>query len=490
MQCNDDVNRREGRKKEGRKKGGRKMPPAAGQSPTSSSSSTSGTLVLLNVPEGSAVGIDQYTYTVGNKFKGVKHVPEGVHVISYAASGGSGGGGFGPVTAMFVNLVMTGGGGGTTASSSIVTSTETSADSNANNIEDWMMNSMVNGPVQAWMWNEGEEVLEKIDEDGEEMKRVQWMVRHGRMDGELGSYLMMHAMRSEAEARGGGGGKDCTKLCWSAYEEWVGLSEYICEKVLDRVAPIGGAVCVLAEKEYVIPGEAEEALKKQLGDRYDAAGSAAPHAGRCYFTELPSLVKRRGLSPEELTAMNMDKSKILIEVLHKDYDDDDGVLLGEFQFAFICFLLGHSVEGFLQWKKIIALVLGCQEAVMHPKTVFFERFLQCFYNQLKFSLDSSSISHAAGAVHTSQAYGDVFASQLLEDGFLKKICIAFVGWVKSENERIQRTIYDLTTQIGVLLADRVGWECGNVIESKNGLLCDDGFIFDDEDGPVIVHLDE
>ena len=62
-----------------------------------------GTLVILDVPVGSAIGVDQYVYTVGESFKGIKHVPHGTHVVSYAAYDPIGNR-FGPVTAMFVEI--------------------------------------------------------------------------------------------------------------------------------------------------------------------------------------------------------------------------------------------------------------------------------------------------------------------------------------------------------------------------------------------------
>jgi A1 cistron-splicing factor AAR2 len=49
------------------------------------------------------------------------------------------------------------------------------------------------------------------------------------------------------------------------------------------------------------------------------------------------------------------------------------MLLGEIQFAFICFLFGESLEGFEQWKKLFALLCACDSAIeTHSK--FFEAF--------------------------------------------------------------------------------------------------------------------
>ncbi len=41
------------------------------------------TLVLLNVPERTAFGLDYNSWTVGPKFKGVKMIPPGFHLVHY-----------------------------------------------------------------------------------------------------------------------------------------------------------------------------------------------------------------------------------------------------------------------------------------------------------------------------------------------------------------------------------------------------------------------
>ena len=51
--------------------------------------------------------------------------------------------------------------------------------------------------------------------------------------------------------------------------------------------------------------------------------------GRCYYTPLPRLVKRAGLTPAELTALNMDKSPLLEELLRDKYGGSEDALLGE-----------------------------------------------------------------------------------------------------------------------------------------------------------------
>ncbi len=40
-------------------------------------------------------------------------------------------------------------------------------------------------------------------------------------------------------------------------------------------------------------------------------------------------------------------------------------LLGELQFAFLAFVFVQSLDSYAQWKALVVLALGCQEAALH-----------------------------------------------------------------------------------------------------------------------------
>ena len=68
--------------------------------------------------------------------------------------------------------------------------------------------------------------------------------------------------------------------------------------------------------------------------------------GRCRYTAIPDpLIKDAGLSAAELTAWNMDKSAALDRLLEEAYKGRTDAFLGEMQFAYLAFLLGHSLRG-------------------------------------------------------------------------------------------------------------------------------------------------
>lgn len=51
------------------------------------------------------------------------------------------------------------------------------------------------------------------------------------------------------------------------------------------------------------------------------------------------------MTPQQLTALNLDKTGMLHQVLQKHYSGSGDELLGELQFSFLAFLMGQSLEG-------------------------------------------------------------------------------------------------------------------------------------------------
>ncbi|KAL4439432.1 hypothetical protein ABPG77_008761 [Micractinium sp. CCAP 211/92] len=421
-----------------------------------------GTVLLLDVPEGSAVGVDQQTFLVGPKFKGVKMLPPGTHLVSYNAS--SGRGDFGPATSFFLTVKA--------------------------------------GEVIVRKWNGPNEVLEAVaDED--ERDRYTHAVKTFQLDQFLAPYDL------------------------SSYNRWRQLSCHISADVIDVVQPIGGNINVLAEADPAAlrpATAAEEALYAQLNQGHEAqqaaqqswqqggaastgagpdgmqtdqqpstgaaaasdeqqqqqqqneAGrwAAAPHAGRCFFTPLPRLVKRGGLTPAELTALNLDKSKVLEEILEKRFKGSEAAFLGEFQFAFLAFLVGQSLEAFAQWKAFLCLMFGCDDAPLGGRAALFADFLRALHAQLEQSL-------APGRPKAAQAQplGEPLVDELLQDSFLRRIATQFFQMLHEERAQVKPELAEQAAAVSSVLQRTLGW--GVQVVTDLG-----GDSEEDEDAPVVV----
>ncbi|KAL4437251.1 hypothetical protein ABPG75_004390 [Micractinium tetrahymenae] len=424
-----------------------------------------GTILLLDVPEGAAVGVDQQTFVVGPKFKGVKMVPPGTHLVSNNASSGQGD--FGPTTSFFLTVKA--------------------------------------GQVIVRKWSGPNEVLEPLaDED--EVERYTHAVKSFQLDQFLAPYDL------------------------ASYNRWRQLSCHISADVIDAVQPVGGNINVLAEADPAAlrpATAAEEALYAQLKQGHKAAAAAqqaqqgaqqaaqhagegpaperaegmqtdqqpgaggaaaageqqhgeagrwtaAPHAGRCFYTPLPRLVKRGGLSPAELTALNLDKSKVLEEILQKQFKGSEEAFLGEFQFAFLAFLVGQSLEAFAQWKAFLCLMFGCDDAPLGARAGLFTAFLGALHVQLAHSL-------APGQPKAAQAQplGEPLVDELLQDSFLRRITGQFFQMLHEERAHVKPELAEQAAAVSGVLQRTLGW--GLQIVTDLG-----GDSEEDEDAPVVV----
>lgn len=56
-------------------------------------------------------------------------------------------------------------------------------------------------------------------------------------------------------------------------------------------------------------------------------------------------------------------------------------IVGELQFAFVCFLIGQSLEAFEHWKQLVRLLCSCDDAVSRRREVY-DEFLSALEAQL------------------------------------------------------------------------------------------------------------
>lgn len=62
-----------------------------------------------------------------------------------------------------------------------------------------------------------------------------------------------------------------------------------------------------------------------------------------------------GMTPHQLTALNLDKTAVLEDLIQRKYQGKSDGLLGELQFSFLAFLMGHSLEGIASTSAVHAL---------------------------------------------------------------------------------------------------------------------------------------
>jgi A1 cistron-splicing factor AAR2 len=280
-------------------------------------------ILCLDVPAGITFGIDYMNWTTGERFQGVKLVPPGVHFVF--TSQGDSRDAMAPRLGFFVNLAR--------------------------------------GEVCVRQWDSKADALLPLP-DQDQAQRLAHAVRRFEFDARLGAYPR------------------------DSYSRWVALSQYITPTVLTRLEPVQKFVFSAARSESVISQahrETDPSSAPSLSDfLFKVLGS-----GNMFFSDFsltPDASLTAGCTSAEITAMNLDKTPILLRLLQsiataEGEKFDDTSLIGELQLTFVAFMLGQSLTAFEAWKKLISLLTSCAAAISsHPE--LFTSFIRAFAAQL------------------------------------------------------------------------------------------------------------
>ena len=114
----------------------------------------------------------------------------------------------------------------------------------------------------------------------------------------------------------------------------------------------------------------------------DAAGDSIAHkepklpdmkekpGTRINYTTIEKRTYPSGASPAEITKYSMDSSYALNVIISTRYTNSHTDILGEIQFAFVCFLIGQNYDSFEQWKKLVHMLCTCEEACVKYVDLF------------------------------------------------------------------------------------------------------------------------
>ncbi|KAJ4974731.1 hypothetical protein NE237_007905 [Protea cynaroides] len=282
------------------------------------------TLLLLDVPQYTLVGIDTQMFSVGPVFKGIKMIPPGPHFVYYSSSNRDGNE-FSPIVGFFIDACPS--------------------------------------EVIVRKWHQQEERLFKLSEDEEE--RYSAAVKKLEFDHQLGPYRLDHY-------------GDWKRISNYITEETIKRIEPIGGEIT--------VVCEAGVVDTGPKTAAENALVEQLQNSKFSRPAEKPLKRQCYYTSIPHFVKNKSISGQELTSLNHDKTQLLETILAEDYGGAEDLILGELQFAFIAFLMGQSLAAFFQWKALVSLFFGCIEAPLHTRSQLFTKFIKVLYYQLNYGL--------------------------------------------------------------------------------------------------------
>ncbi|XP_077985016.1 protein AAR2 homolog [Glandiceps talaboti] len=278
-------------------------------------------LLFLDVPEGTEFGIDYNSWTVGSKFRGVKMIPPGVHFIYYSAVSKTND--VAPRSGFFYHFKQR--------------------------------------EILVKKWNARLEDISDFKATEEEMDRFE--CNREQMDSFLGPYP------------------------YGSLKQWVSLTNQITESLMNTLVPDNCKISSVTE----LVGDKESRTTKQRAEIRASVPDDASMEEKLpkmhikpeaiiHFSEIPQKYPK-GASPAEVTKYSMDSSYALDTLLNLKYKDNELGILGELQFAFICFLLGQVYDSFEQWKKLFHLLCSCQEAINKHSNLY-NTFMTTIHFQL------------------------------------------------------------------------------------------------------------
>lgn len=292
-----------------------------------------GALVLLGMPPGTEFGIDVNSWNVGEKFKGVKMIPPGIHFIYFSAVNREGD--TAPRTGFF---------------------------------HFFKQKDLVVRHYDAAM-----EDLKEQGADQEEVDRVRANIRN--LDKGLGAYPVESWEKWVSLTQ---------YITCKDLERMMPLSGRICSvpelTVLEDSMATGSATVVeeASEKDdgatpTNTPCELPKVVDEQPKD--DSRGKTAPRSmpemvprpgTELRFSKFPSRPYREGATPSEITRYSLDSSYSVGKVIETLERPES--LLAELQFAFVCFLVGQVWDGWEQWRQLLSSLCSAEELLLqHPQ---------------------------------------------------------------------------------------------------------------------------
>ncbi|KAI8789044.1 protein AAR2 [Biomphalaria glabrata] len=268
--------------------------------------------LLIDFPEGSEFGIDYHSWHAGPKFNGIKMIPPGIHYLYYSSTSKENVSG--PRSGFFYHF----------EAQQIV--------------------------VTKWDKTLEEIHFESISHD--ELQR--YHCNKENMDSFLGPYP------------------------YEKYKQWVSLSSHITKDLVDILKPDVGIIYSLDQFESeasTTQSRQEEAIKNtEQSMEVDACKKhklpklKSLQGTNIKYSTIPKKKYPDGATPGLISKYSMDSSYVLELVLTERFKGSIEHLLGEIQFAFVCFLIGQNYDSFEQWKKLVHLLCTSSDAILkYPK---------------------------------------------------------------------------------------------------------------------------
>lgn len=295
-------------------------------------------LIVEQLPIGSEFGIDLFVYQIGEKFKGVKLIPPGIHFV-YAS---------GNITIRKNN------------SNNLTDKHQTSSDHNSL--------STSTGPRCGFYHNfKSKELLVK-----------RWSIREEEFD-------INYSLSEDEYQRYYCNLKNLDSFLgpyrYSTYETYLNLTYRLTPEIIESLEP---KIKLIRSIPYLISQEEDTDSDKMTSKRTkrfigqldrlaeeNLLSNMKPDKNTIInFTNIPNnpINAEKLISREIITQYNLDTT----EKLELSFGPYKQRLLAELQFSFLTFILGHVYDCFEQWKKLLTVICLAEQGLSKYPLIFVE----------------------------------------------------------------------------------------------------------------------
>jgi len=304
------------------------------------------------------------------------------------------------------------------------------------------------GSVEIRRWDAAVETLgEGEGMSAEDAERARAATREGRaFDGGLAWYP------TEVETR------------------WMGLSGWITRDSLRRCGVDCGTRVVAGDPEAETRGDERGGVVPYF-DNIQRAPTFTVNAVR----KRPS-----GMTPAEVSAINIDANARLAHAVACFGDDGWRGLLGEFQLAFVLLMGLSSMAALEQWKHLAHVVCSCAETAVFDYPELYLGFVDALDAQL------------------ARAGEDFFVDDYTEDNFLRPCMVALMRIDVDDTPKREVTDMDVESTLDAISSKlaalargvREKFDVDLIEEAREAKLADSSVVDAEEDAPVVVELSE
>lgn len=363
-------------------------------------------ILLLNLPQQALAGIDLLSFTTSPRFRGIKNLPPGLHFV-FAASNSA-----------------------------------FSARQGA-----WFYVTPGRGSPQVFV-KKWDEKIEDLVAETAQTEVLRWKANLGSIWKDGLTPYRQTVQQSDSSEEGD----------WSEESsDWSKLTSRVTPTLLSRI-------CGLNPDHWSLTSTSSAAQDLERIPGLDSNSSVVQPEKELKF--LPIDLKRTwrvGATGRERTEAAQDRSWFLGDLLDhhcqaKDNHGREHELLGELQFCFLMVLTLNNDSCLEQWKRLLQLLLTCQQAVKQRSQLFLE-LLKTLRAQLS---------------HCGDAEGELFDMKDVGGGFLRPLFNKFRKSLDEFDGKWKSDLVDELDELEDYLQKEFGWQLGDSYVKRGMLELEDG----------------